>query len=127
MRAPSLAEAGLARESLGGEGESGGAFERPPRKPGYSRTPLFQGWESQLLTADAEALEDSAIWWSRGDLAIALEDHGIDPDDELIDDLAKRLDNMRDWRDEVYNLGKRTITEAVIDLLHDTETDGKAL
>lgn len=59
-----------------------------------------------LLAADCEAVEQSAVWWGRGDVAEVIEAEGADPDDALIDDILDDVGRMESWRDDAVARGR---------------------
>ena len=59
-----------------------------------------------LLAADCTAIEQSAVWWGRGDVAEAIEAEGADPDDALIDDILDDVGRMESWRDGAVARGR---------------------
>lgn len=59
-----------------------------------------------LLAADCTAIEQSAVWWCRGDVAEAIEAEGADPDDALVDDILDDIGRMEPWRDDAVARGR---------------------
>ena len=64
-----------------------------------------------LDKADPDILEDSVVRWNREDLAHALEEQGITPSEENIDELARCALNMKGWRDVVTSEGNEYLAD----------------
>ena len=72
-------------------------------------------WQTSNLShaldkADPDILEDSVVRWSRWDLAQALEEQGIDPSEENIDELAESVLNMEGWRATAISEGNEYLS-----------------
>ena len=72
------------------------------------------------FAANPRIIEESAIWWERGDFARALEEAGIAPSDIDIDVLIDRCRSMKGWLDRAIEDGNEMIDDEAACLAEET-------
>lgn len=68
------------------------------------------------MEIDPDAIEGTAVWWSRSDFEDAIERAGMEADDEIVDDAIDRTAHMRGWRDLATSHGWECIDEVLSDI-----------